>query len=811
MKADLTQTQNASNDAINDITFELNLSVSHREVLTKKDGETVIHFDTKQVASNDEVALTNTLTSKCYSTNVWNGRCAKETYHGMTGAVLDFDGTLTIEQARTRYGKWNHIIHTTTSHQSKEPLADRFRVILPFKPVALRFVSPEEHERAYWKLFRDNPEADTKCGSANSKFFPHCKENKSAFEMYVNATGEYFDIDISDVPDSVLKSKRPDFVPSDELGTKEDLARVVKFCPFIQWCLAQAEKGLPEPLWYAMISNLCRFEGGRELIHEISAKDPAKGRYNFDETEDKIQQALENSGPIGYDTIVAWGWKGHAPVAPYSPAGWGKFGNIQNRKPLFAGQKNPDIHLKHDDWILLEDKAMLSATTFGELKQKVKEEGCTVTAVCPFCDSSGAKVRTNTFHYAYLYCDHCKQSYWEHPDSPELFTYNGELLRVEMKGNKFISHEKLKSFNFRSGEEWAYACQKVMNDPKRRFIADTFTINRIGSADFEQLGYEMHPNDNSIDFKFPALPVRVVDNSLIDQFLDRMFGKDSDFIKNWLAVYAYTNYVPLPVIVLTGPRSCGKNTFADLVGEIFPSLKGAWDGDKEQFNEFAVKKLVFVDENRNSDKPVQYAEIKKMTGNRYLKVNEKHIRQYSVLNNTHFIFATNDPRPIALHWREEPESEKTNNFFIYACPPVPVGDIDRELFDKLKARLGHYVRTELKRRYEAWRRLGGMNSRYALDTPITDLAKKLFGSSKNLIELEADELAQYLVCGINRVDFDAKYPTTIHFEPTKHENALYVSQADIRNLVQKLNFKGNSNYKSYITCVAGPRSAVAQE
>jgi hypothetical protein len=74
-------------------------------------------------------------------------------------------------------------------------------------------------------------------------------------------------------------------------------------------------------------------------------------------------------------------------------------------------------------------------------------------------------------------------------------------------------------------------------------------------------------------------------------------------------------------------------------------------------------------------------------------------------------------------------------------------------------------------------------------------------SSKNLIELEADELAQYLVCGINRVDFDAKYPTTIHFEPTKHENALYVSQADIRNLVQKLNFKGNSNYKSYITAL----------
>jgi hypothetical protein len=266
-----------------------------------------------------------------------------------------------------------------------------------------------------------------------------------------------------------------------------------------------------------------------------------------------------------------------------------------------------------------------------------------------------------------------------------------------------------------------------------------------------------------------------------------------------MALYAYTNYVPLSVIVLTGPRSCGKNTFADLVGEIFPSLKASWDGDKEQFNDFAKAKLVFVDENRHSDKPVQYAEIKRLTGSRIIKVNEKHIRQYYVRNNAKFIFATNDPRPIALHWREEPDSSKTNNFFIYPCPPVPAVQVDRELFDKLVARLGHYVRTELKKRYDAWKASGGTNTRYALETPITELAKKLFGSSKSLIELESDELAQYLVCGLNRVDATAKYPVTIHFKPIRYDGSLYVPQGDLRELVQKLNFKGHSNYKSYIT------------
>lgn len=130
---------------------------------------------------------------------------------------------------------------------------------------------------------------------------------------------------------------------------------------------------------------------------------------------------------------------------------------------------------------------------------------------------------------------------------------------------------------------------------------------------------------------------------------------------------------------------------------------------------------------------------------------------------------------------------------------MPVDRIDRELFDKLRACLGHYVRTELKKRYDAWQVSCGTTSRYALDTPITELARNLFGSSKSLIELEADELAQHLVCGIHRVDLDAKYPTTIHFTPTVADGSLYVQQQDLRELVQKLNFKGHGNYKAYIT------------
>src|SRR5262245_18648438 len=51
---------------------------------------------------------------------------------------------------------------------------------------------------------------------------------------------------------------------------------------------------LPEPEWWAMVSNLARLEGGNEAVHTLSAPYP---RYSARETEQKIQHVLEAPGP----------------------------------------------------------------------------------------------------------------------------------------------------------------------------------------------------------------------------------------------------------------------------------------------------------------------------------------------------------------------------------------------------------------------------------------------------------------------------------------------------------------------------------
>lgn len=64
-------------------------------------------------------------------------------------------------------------------------------------------------------------------------------------------------------------------------------------CAFCQHCRDNAET-LSEPEWYAMISNLARADGGRELIHELSRPYP---RYSPAETERKIEHALRDGEP----------------------------------------------------------------------------------------------------------------------------------------------------------------------------------------------------------------------------------------------------------------------------------------------------------------------------------------------------------------------------------------------------------------------------------------------------------------------------------------------------------------------------------
>lgn len=93
------------------------------------------------------------------------------------------------------------------------------------------------------------------------------------------------------------------------------LRHVLDECLFIRHCREQAET-LPEPLWYAMITNLVTFDDGEKAIHELSSPYPG---YTRRETDAKIRHALDSApGPHTCVTIEALGFR--CPLLETCPA-----------------------------------------------------------------------------------------------------------------------------------------------------------------------------------------------------------------------------------------------------------------------------------------------------------------------------------------------------------------------------------------------------------------------------------------------------------------------------------------------------------
>lgn len=89
-------------------------------------------------------------------------------------------------------------------------------------------------------------------------------------------------------------------------GTEKGLDIVMRSCLFLKHCKDDAAT-LPEPEWYAMISNLAQFDGGAEMIYALSKPYPG---YSERATQQKINHFLESgTGPITCQSICEKGFQ----------------------------------------------------------------------------------------------------------------------------------------------------------------------------------------------------------------------------------------------------------------------------------------------------------------------------------------------------------------------------------------------------------------------------------------------------------------------------------------------------------------------
>jgi putative DNA primase/helicase len=158
--------------------------------------------------------------------------------------------------------------------------------------------------------------ADAACINESRVFrlpgFMHCKEEPLLVECVkfnpeLRYTQEQLEAVLPEIPDEpaptgFTQTNKPKL----EHGTQKGLPLVGRRCDFIKYCHRNA-KTLPEPYWYAMISNLAVFEGGAEVIHKLSKPYP---KYSHEQTQAKIDHFHKSgTNPMTCARIAERGFK----------------------------------------------------------------------------------------------------------------------------------------------------------------------------------------------------------------------------------------------------------------------------------------------------------------------------------------------------------------------------------------------------------------------------------------------------------------------------------------------------------------------
>jgi hypothetical protein len=382
----------------------------------------------------------------------------------------------------------------------------------------------------------------------------------------------------------------------------------------------------------------------------------------------------------------------------------------------------------------------------------VSDISSTTPIYCPFHEDSNpsafidfSKISDNW----YLHCSSCSDTFWMEQDRSHMervcdpyWSYGTDIWDFGIIDDVFF-YEKIGNTKFHiktkteESEDKREALRFLVNSKHIRHLS---RIDYLSDISTDESFYLVDLSTGVISAHHRAIPVDVQDNAYIDQYLSDRFGTHANFIKEWLAVYCHSNYRKLPSLIFSGGRGTGKSTFAEIVGEIFPTMSFQWSGNEEGFTYEVEKKLLIVEENL-SDKVSQYKILKKYSGQKYATVKKKFKDPYQVRNNVNIILLSNELIPLFVSRDELPTDTRNNQFFVFEFSKL-TGSIDPQLQEKVLARLGNYIRTELKTIFDG---LSSAGFRYSIDVPITDAERELFSANTTDLESDVDMLVHRLV------------------------------------------------------------------
>jgi putative DNA primase/helicase len=406
---------------------------------------------------------------------------------------------------------------------------------------------------------------------------------------------------------------KKDTLPSKILKTypETDSKAVQEKCLFLASC-KEKPNTVNEPQWYAALSILARLQDGKNLSHEYSRAHKA---YNYAETEAKISQALDCSGPRTCESINNI-WSG-CEACPH----WGIV-------------KSP-ILIRGDQFIKTQHTGF--HTVFYSAKGDAKFIPCPEDLEKFFSqlhcyknvDNSGITVVFNGKYYEEMgdrWLDAFAQEHYKpcitQRDATE---FRNLIQRKDMVKIEWFEQTTCRKINFQNG---------YLDIEKDEFLPHS---REIGFR--YVLPYEYDPEAKAPAFEMMLELITQGDSSLADNLLE-------------FSGYALSNdeYWCHKALMLVGEGANGKSTFLNilrhLAGQKNFSAYTILDLERSEYNRHGLDKMLFNLCEETSPKSFNDSSMfKRLIGGAGIAVRPIYGSPYIITNKAKFILTCNELPP----------------------------------------------------------------------------------------------------------------------------------------------------------------------
>lgn len=656
-----------------------------------------------------------------------NGIRKQEHWQSAGCIVADSDDGLTIAEAQSRFKDYPHIIITSRSHmkaKNGKPALPRFHLVLPLD-------QPITHAATY-KQLANLPVFDgfdTAVFETARYFYP----SPDDCEVYINDTGKNFTVTLNPVttPPLAPVATQKQISVSNTSFNIADIERVRSHCSAVDAAFTSIEddqnSGTAGHQKRIVAANLIKNTiNDTDYLHRLFSN---AGDYSRETTQYHYDSL--NQPPVTCETLQQW-------QICKSPCQL--MADIGRKSPVAFAYRKSAVQLKTNDELMTDIK---NDSAFEELLQRIKRQQNPIHKQSLIDDVAMArKLPPRKIEKMARELKSATDDRMNEVDYKDWWRIGAKFMEAVVlkdKGTVEFSNRAAEDVRARLGvdaPEWII---------KNKHLHDSVVLNRIGGG-LRPLGYEYSKDELSVFHELPKIIDK--DSGLISNWLDETFGGYSTFIKEWIAMYTYTNHQHLPVLILTGPRGVGKSLFAEMVGAIYKQLWDPYDA-RSNFTEHNGAKLATIDEADEIENVKLYDIIKQIGGSEMLSVNEKYGRKFKVKNNLNLIIMSNKRIPLYLKSSEKPTSAENNQFFVYEFPKLK-GKIDNSLKYKIEQELGSWLRGEIRDIYnklESRAPVDAARYRYGIAVPITTDEERLFENTMTEVEVMINEFIARLETG----------------------------------------------------------------